>query len=84
MGDAQNNVFVIDVIIEKVNVSILEKHIISGVKKLHNKIVVWSLKKCLLNVLLKISFFLYYKNMRLLLLLHHHQIWKDVNLKVVF
>ena len=35
--DAQNNHFVIYIIIEKVDISVLEKNIVYIVKKLHNK-----------------------------------------------
>ena len=58
--NAENNVFVIDVIIEKVDISVLQKHMVYDIKKLHNKRVVWSMKKCFLNIFLKVSFFYYY------------------------
>lgn len=58
IGDIQNNSFVIYMIIKKVDVSILQKNIVYVVKKLHNKRIFWNAKKCLLNVLLKVSFFL--------------------------
>ena len=35
--DVQNNVFIIYVIIEKVDINILQKNIFCSIKKLHNK-----------------------------------------------
>lgn len=57
VGDAENNVFVINMIIEKVDISVLQKHNVYGVKKLHNRRIIWSVKKCLLNIPLQVSFF---------------------------
>ncbi len=51
-GRCTNKRLVIHVIIEKVDVSVLQKNIVHCVKKLHNKKAVWSVKKCL------VSFFL--------------------------
>ena len=48
------------VIIKKVDIDILKKYIVYSVKKLRKKKVVWNVKKCLLNVSLKVSFFYYY------------------------
>lgn len=45
-------------IIEKDDISILQNNIIYNVKKLHNKRIIQTMKKWLLNIPLKVSFFL--------------------------
>ncbi len=56
VGGVQSNGFVTHVIIERVDVNVSQKNIVYGVKKLHYRKIVWSVKKCPLNVPLKVSF----------------------------